>query len=300
MKNTLRLPLLLAVMLLVLLPDPGRLPALSEERSYSSVSEALGDWRHESRGALSEPAILYLLEELELDWEYSPRPRYRGWDDVCVYRSGNGKYFIMVGAPAGEWGQFGPAGYCLVDTSGNKYWERRGYIDAPPKVSSQGTVVLRYADGRPDTRRSWNTLRIDFIGPSGDSLGSILWTTRITRPIQRRFLEEQARFSTDGDLLLMTMNLSDGLDEPDRGLNNTFLFAVRSDGSVAWKNYLGGFQPASLEIATGSDSLCVSGIWREKMMIGGTEDHGYMVFDLEGNLLESVITRHIDFDDVPE
>jgi outer membrane protein assembly factor BamB len=292
----------LTVVLIIALPLGTRtVRAQAEERAYSGVGEALRDWVDERDGWLSEPATRYLLKELDLDWKFTRQPGYTAWDDVYAYESANGLYFILVGARAGEFGQYGRAHYCLIDSSGTKFWTRPGYVDAPPLVSNQGTVALRYGDGSDGDRRDWATLRIDFVGVEGDSIGSIRWDDRIRRPLQRRFVEEEALFSPDGDLFVTTMNLVAGLvGEAAQESNNTFVFALRPDGSVAWEHYMSGFRPTSMEYSEEPCCVRLDGEWMAKLYVDRSFDEGYVIIGPEGGLVEKTITRHIDLGDTPE
>ena len=273
----------------------------TEEHTYSGVGEALRDWVSEPHGWLSEPATLYLLKHLGLDWKLIRKPGLRTWDDVCVHGSDNGLYFILVGAREGEFGQYGPARYCLIDSSGTKYWQRQGWIDAPPLVSNQGAVALRYGDGSEGDRRDWATLRIDFFGITGDSTGSVFWDDRISRPIQRRFVEEEAMFAPDGKLFITTMNLIAGLVGEDAGqkvdeTNNTFVFAIRLDGTVAWEHYMGAFRPRAIRFQEEPWCVRLDGGWRAKLHTNGSFDEGYVIIGPDGGLEEKVVTRHVDLE----
>jgi outer membrane protein assembly factor BamB len=292
---------LLAILLFVLVPGSGRPSAQPEEPTYSSVAEALRDWESQRHGWLSPPATIYLLQALGLNWGFTRGPAYTHWEGVCIYTSESREYAVMIRANAGEWGQFGRARYCLIDSSGMIHWERPGFVDAPPLVSNQGTVALRYGDGTAGDRRDWTTLRIDFIGLAGDSLGSIRWADRIRRPVQRRFLEEESFFTPDGGLFITTMNRSDRLaDRRATETNNTFVYAVRTDGSVAWQHYLAGFWPKSMRFRGDSGDILLEGEWVARLVLNESFDEGHFVFGLDGRSLEKTVTRHVEAPIAPE
>lgn len=295
MRTTLALLSVAFVLLVVSLPGTCDLGARPEDRIYAGVPEALRDWRSKRLGMLTEAATLFLLEELSLNWKFTEGLRINSWDDVRLYSSEDGHYLVLVGAKAGEWGQYGGGHYCLIDSAGHKYWERQGRVGAPPKISNRGTVALRYQDGD-----GWE-LRVDFIDSSGDSLGSIYWADRMQRPLQRRFVEEKALFTSNGGLFVITVNLSEGLDVVGRiNINNTFLFGLRTDGSVAWKQYLGAFRPGAMKLERDSRAIRVEGVWRERLTVDEPFDEGFLLLDLEGNLLEKTITRTVNVSGVSE
>jgi hypothetical protein len=284
---------------------PETVGAQPEEQAYAGIGEALHEGAGEPQGWLSDQATLYLLKSLGLDWKFTRKPGHTSWEDVRVHGSDNGLYFILVGARAGEFGQHGPARYCLIDSSGTKYWQRQGRIDAPPLVSNQGTVALRYGDGSEGDRRDWATLRIDFIGLKGDSTGSVFWDDRIRRPLQRYFVQEQASFTSDGNLFITTMNLIAGLVGEETGeeadeTNNTFVFALRPDGTIAWEHYLGAFWPRAMTFQDEPCCVRLEGEWTAKFLVAGSFDEGYVVIGPEGGLVEKVVTRHVDLGDAPE
>jgi hypothetical protein len=269
--------------------------AQSEEKSYSGIAEALRDWKSEDHGWLSETATRYLLEELSLDWPFTRRPAAVAWHDVRAYASEDGRYCLLVGARSNEWGQGGTASYCMIDFTGRIYWKREGRIEAPPRVSKEGVAALIYADVGTSCATRTSPVRMDFIDISGDVLGSVRWGDRVLRTFQHRFLEEVVGFSRDGRLLLATMNQSwDYQPRQGEWLNSTFLYCIRTDGSEAWRHDLEGFWPRKMEFREAPERMILTGEWRERIDLSVPFDLGFMVFDLEGNLLEKTVTQHVE------
>jgi hypothetical protein len=270
-------------------------------KTYSSVAEALREAKGSRHGRVSDSAAFYLLEKLELDWEYTARPHLNSWNDFAVQPSSGGEYYLLSAAVADEWGQHGPVAYCMVDAAGTVHWRREGRINAPPCVSSRGTAVLIYAEGESWVGANPGPVRLDFIGLKGDLLGTVKLDGRVSRPLQRYYLYEKIGFSPDGGLLVTTMNLASETNTGrSSGYNNTTLLAFKIDGTEAWRHELGGFWPKQLEFDEGGARIRLTGEWRARLILDQAFDIGFMVFSLEGELLEKTVTRHVPGIELPE
>ncbi len=213
-----------------------------ESAPYEIFYHAFRDIADRTHRRISDNAVRYLLDRLEVDWVIHRTDS--GGIDVRGYVGYPLRFCILVHAKYDSCGQYGSARYRLIDGSGRTRWERQGGIVVPPRLSSDGTVELFSEEGPPSSGLRPDTLRLDFVDVNGTLLGTKRWGDRVMRPNQSCRFPEQARF-WGRDLFVITLNLcrDESQVQERHEFNHTIYVAVSTDGRERWRWNLGACEP---------------------------------------------------------
>lgn len=163
----------------------------SSPDSIGSATGALRDLDFRQLPPVLTPeATQWLLGKAGLDWPMKRPAHGHNYDSVIAVPSRDSRFGVLSSARKSEWGQYGSARYCLVDSAGHRLWTRIAEICAPPAVSDQGDVALLMLDGEAPSRDQLDTLRVDFIGLDGQAHGSARWGRRSLRAGQHYEVED--------------------------------------------------------------------------------------------------------------
>jgi hypothetical protein len=260
------------------------------EWPFKSFAEAFKDRDRDKSGQLSITAVLYLMDRLSLDWPV--RKGLRGGRDVRGYVSQDTEFCVLVGAGYSEWGQSGPANYCMVDSNGTLFWQMEKDVAARPRVSADGITAVISRSGESGSRLRPGPLRLDFIDRSGQITMTRIWTNRVMMPFQRYFFHGLAAFSPDGKHFIISMNLSDDDARVEREYEfvNTSLYLFDSDGSERWSYAAGQFIPERAEFDR-HRHIYVYGKWGHPGAVYEARRSGFYKFHISGRLLEEEVTE---------
>jgi hypothetical protein len=165
---------------------------LAPAKPYTDLATALKTLET-SRMGLPEAAVQFVIDQCGLGWETSwPKHPARHWSDVRAYLSSNRDYCILSKAGASEWGQGGPAEYCLVSADSSAVWLSHGQnLVGAPRVSDVGMVAL-YNRGSPPKSshpgiRTYHLIELTILNVKGDTVVTKTWWDRYARGDQMGF-----------------------------------------------------------------------------------------------------------------
>jgi len=262
-----------------------------EERAFefSSISQAF-ESRMSRRGLLPTWVAEYVARAAGLSWEVE-RDRPDSGKDIRGYVSPNYEFSILSFAHFGEWGQGGPAEYCLIDSSGVVYWEKQSTIVSPPTVSDLGlTAIFTRSELSTEENRKIELLIIDI---SGDTLLDHTAENLLDKfPSRSRFVEKYG-FSNDGMLFYSTLNTKSDSPPVVKGhaqeeYQHTSIFIFDAKSKTHYQHEIGFFNPQLIN-SIRSAEIVVHGGWKLSHD-PATYNKGYVIITNRGGTIEERIT----------
>jgi hypothetical protein len=250
---------------------------LAPAKTYADLAAAFEAPETNSRG-LPEAAVQFIIDECGLGWMTGwPKHHARQWSDVRGYVSYNRDYCILSRAGAGEWGQHGPAEYCLVNVDSGVVWVRNGLdLVGVPSVSSLGMVALynrcsTLKSSHPGIR-TYQLIELTILNVNADTIVTQTWWDRYTRG---GYTAQKARFSPQGRFFVQTMNRLDRDSTNVQHRNMTLLYWVDLEGEAEKFEELGRFWPKELGIS--EQDAILRGDWRDRMIDEGYDEGFYRI-----------------------
>lgn len=282
----------IACIVLLILVSPV-LAVEEEEFEFSSISQAL-ESRMDYRGLLPTLAAEYVAREANLSWEVE-RDRHDRGKDIQGYVSANYEYCILSFAHFGEWGQGGPAEYCLIDSSGTVLWEKQSTIASAPSVSNRGLSAL-FTRSDESTKEN-HKIDLLVIGVDGDTLIDHSIERLLRTQFQRTELSEKYGFSNDGLLFYSTFNVESDNPPIVKGrvqerYQHISLFAFDAKSNCHYQHRLGFYIPQDINNIRSGD-VVVHGSW---ILTHDPESYskGYVILSNRGSTIEKRVTSTPD------
>jgi hypothetical protein len=170
---------------------------------------------------------------------------------VTIEASHTFNHYLLTYAPFGEWGQYGKAEYCLLDSLGEIVWVTQGPISASPRVADDGTTAT-LSTFRHDPRGS-RCIRVVFRDRDGAITGDTeLLTVGRQHPSFR--IGEVYGFHPGGQSFVITTNAR---EEGARIARDTTLHCLDPDGAHLWQRRLGAIDPLSLGFSSDGTRITI-------------------------------------------